>query len=270
MNKTIKTNINTTKQMLRKAKEISILLKRLELAEREYIYLKETEEKRRKTLKREYENVSQKVVLDERSLKIIELRKKGMTLKEIANCITTREGNTRADASNYICEELSEQFDLKLLIPEATKQGYAIATEGDGVYINRPHQKREVVQKGMIQTIKTSGDDIAVVVSNVRNVNDKDNIVVVGELRRDEGLRTFKDDAIGTLRTKDAGGDKMVVSHPPLRIRKLTPKECWRLMGFSDEDFEKASKVNSNAQLYKQAGNSIVVNVLEAIFKELL
>jgi DNA (cytosine-5)-methyltransferase 1 len=55
-----------------------------------------------------------------------------------------------------------------------------------------------------------------------------------------------------------------------LRIRKLTPKECWRLMGFDDEDFEKASKENSNAQLYKQAGNSIVVNVLEEIFKQLL
>lgn len=55
-----------------------------------------------------------------------------------------------------------------------------------------------------------------------------------------------------------------------LRIRKLTPKECWRLMGFSDEDFEKAAKVNSNTQLYKQAGNSIVVNVLEAILTNLL
>lgn len=54
------------------------------------------------------------------------------------------------------------------------------------------------------------------------------------------------------------------------KIRKLTPKECWRLMGFDDEDFEKAAKVNSNTQLYKQAGNSIVVNVLEAIFKELI
>lgn len=54
-----------------------------------------------------------------------------------------------------------------------------------------------------------------------------------------------------------------------LRIRKLTPKECWRLMGFDDEDFEKAAKVNSNTQLYKQAGNSIVVNVLEAIFKNM-
>lgn len=55
-----------------------------------------------------------------------------------------------------------------------------------------------------------------------------------------------------------------------LRIRKLTPKECWRLMGFDDEDFEKAEKINSNTQLYKQAGNSIVVNVMEAILKELL
>lgn len=50
-----------------------------------------------------------------------------------------------------------------------------------------------------------------------------------------------------------------------LRIRKLTPKECWRLMGFDDSDFEKAEKVNSNTQLYKQAGNSIVVPVLEHI-----
>ena len=56
-----------------------------------------------------------------------------------------------------------------------------------------------------------------------------------------------------------------------LRIRKLTPKECYRLMGFSDEDFEKSKSVpTSNTQLYKQAGNSIVVNVLEGIFKNLL
>lgn len=54
------------------------------------------------------------------------------------------------------------------------------------------------------------------------------------------------------------------------RVRKLTPKEYWRLMGFYDEDFEKAAKVNSNTQLYKQAGNSIVVDVLEAILGNLL
>ena len=54
------------------------------------------------------------------------------------------------------------------------------------------------------------------------------------------------------------------------RIRKLTPRECWRLMGFSDADFEKAAAVNSDTQLYAQAGNSIVVNVLEAIFKQMI
>lgn len=53
------------------------------------------------------------------------------------------------------------------------------------------------------------------------------------------------------------------------KIRKLTPKECWRLMGFDDESFSRAEKVVSNSQLYKQAGNSIVVNVLMEIFKKL-
>ena len=54
------------------------------------------------------------------------------------------------------------------------------------------------------------------------------------------------------------------------RIRKLTPRECWRLMDFSDEDFEKAAQVNSNTQLYKQAGNSIVRNVLVAILGQMI
>lgn len=129
--------------------------------------------------------------------------------RKIACCKTTREGNTRADASDYIS------------VPEATKKGYAIATDGDGIYINRPHQKRGVVQKDKIQTIKTSCDDIGVVTKG-------------------------------------------------LRIRKLTPKECFRLMGVKDEDFEKVRKNQSDMSLYHLAGDSIVVNVLMAIFKELI
>lgn len=54
------------------------------------------------------------------------------------------------------------------------------------------------------------------------------------------------------------------------RIRKLTPRECWRLMDFTDADFDKAAEVNSNTQLYKQAGNSIVKNVLVAIFGQMI
>ncbi len=56
----------------------------------------------------------------------------------------------------------------------------------------------------------------------------------------------------------------------PVRIRKLTPKECWRLQGFSDDQFEKAAAVNSNTQLYKQAGNAVTVNVVEAIGRHIV
>lgn len=62
---------------------------------------------------------------------------------------------------------------------------------------------------------------------------------------------------------------KIVETDSPLCVRKLTPKEYFRLMGFSDEDFERAKSVNSDSQLYKQAGNSIVVNVLQHIFNNL-
>lgn len=55
-----------------------------------------------------------------------------------------------------------------------------------------------------------------------------------------------------------------------IRIRRLTPRECWRLMDFKDEDFDKAAEVNSNTQLYKQAGNSIVRNIMTAVIGQLI
>ena len=55
-----------------------------------------------------------------------------------------------------------------------------------------------------------------------------------------------------------------------LKIRKLTPKECFRLMGVKENDYEKVRKNQSDASLYHLAGDSIVVNVLMAIFKEVL
>ena len=64
-------------------------------------------------------------------------------------------------------------------------------------------------------------------------------------------------------------GESQGVVEPDVRIRKLTPRECWRLQGFPDWAFDKAQEVNSNSQLYKQAGNSVTVNVIAAIAKEL-
>ena len=74
------------------------------------------------------------------------------------------------------------------------------------------------------------------------------------------------------ITTIHGGGTQQikVLNEPQYRIRKLTPLECWRLMDFTDEDFEKAEDVNSNTQLYRQAGNSICKNVLIAIFGQML
>ena len=64
-------------------------------------------------------------------------------------------------------------------------------------------------------------------------------------------------------------GESQGVVERDFRIRKLTPRECWRLQGFPDWGFDKAQEVNSNSQLYKQAGNSVTVNVIAAIAREL-
>ena len=361
--------------------------------------------------------------------------------KDIASTLTTGEGSRRCDASNYVSDDLPDNYNLQnteriiisgktksgggkslildergisncllatdykqpkqILIREATKKGYTEAQDGDGVYINRPHQKRGVVQKGMIQTINTSLD-IGVVVEEVTLKKQLCNELVKSGLLKEydvvnhsytNGLTgknpnsrqkledyiettdnsspclTTRPDTIGVvvnaeIKPKLVGGigdkksnggsqyyqqdriydsESIAMAHPAnlpggsykylvkdklgneillhkdtkqlretiqnceleqgkalnldlynrasyeesqtitephhnsqrlfdgLRIRKLTPKECYRLMGFSDEDFEKSESVpTSNTQLYKQAGNSIVVNVLEAIFKQLL
>ena len=77
-------------------------------------------------------------------------------------------------------------------------------------------------------------------------------------------------EGISTTINAQSNNSLQKIKEPNLRIRKLMPIECWRLMGFDDEDFYKAQSVGiSNTQLYKQAGNSIVVNVLERIFNNL-
>ncbi len=171
-------------------------------------------------------------------------------------------------------EETSNLQENYLNILEATKKGYAVAEEGDGVYINRPEQKRGVVQKGMIQTLKTSLDIGVVVKDEI-----KPKLVGgIGDKKSNGGTQYYQQDriydsesiAMAHPANLPGGSYKYLVNILPLRIRKLTPKECFRLMGFDDDSFEKASKVCTNTQLYKQAGNSIVVNVIQLILNQLL
>lgn len=98
------------------------------------------------------------------------------------------------------------------------------------------------------------------------------NIVKTGQFDNPQRGRIYDPDGLApTLNTCSGGGlepkfiDRSCVD---VRIRKLTPRECFRLMGFADDDFDKIKGI-SNSQLYKMAGNSIVVNVLTEIFKEL-
>lgn len=78
-----------------------------------------------------------------------------------------------------------------------------------------------------------------------------------------------KNEIAPTIDTMQGGYRQPMITNK-MCIRKLTPTECYKLMGFTEEDCKKASDVGiSNTQLYKQAGNSIVVDVLEAIFTSL-
>lgn len=88
---------------------------------------------------------------------------------------------------------------------------------------------------------------------------------IIDDTQGFDGVRFYKDYA-PSLRANRSGLKTMENN---LRIRKLTPKECWRLMGFDDIDHDRAAAVCSNSQLYKQAGNSIVVDVLEHLFRGL-
>lgn len=121
----------------------------------------------------------------------------------------------------------------------------------------------------------TDGDCIAKTITTRAGSRMDDNFIKEEPLVWDGYNQRLRADqsCVGTLRT-NCGGELLRTAQgiieTPDRVRKLTEKECWRLMGFDDADVEKAAKVCSPTQLYKQAGNSIVVDVLMAIFKELL
>lgn len=309
--------------------------------------------------------------------------------KDIASTLNTGEGSRRCDASNYVSDDLPDNFNLQdtnkimvvgksksggerslildedgicnclsatdykqpkqILIRENTKKGYTEAHDGDGVYINRPHQKRGVVQKGMIQTLKTSPDVGVVVESQYSEYSlkkIKGNIVqddVVGTITASamqsfnhdnchlvvEENRIYDSESIAMAHPSNLPGgsykylvkDKLgneiplykdtkqlketiknceleqgkalnldlynrasyeesqTITEPNhnsqrlfdvLRIRKLSTREVFRLMGVKDEDFDKIKINQTDASLYHLAGDSIVVDVMKHIFKNLL
>ena len=192
-----------------------------------------------------------------------------MTNQDIANCLnvplTKVEHWFRQDKCFAIPDE-DIWFELKALLGiKIDEFDTAIMTfeEKEGVF---EKSNRCYFSNGLAPTLTSTSADEKVI---------EPQIIREQPLER-EGWHNYAKEVLnseGLCRTLSTQSNNLAtkVKEPcSLRIRKLTPKECWRLMGFDDADFEKAATVNSNSQLYKQAGNSIVVDVLCYIFREML
>ena len=161
---------------------------------------------------------------------------------------------TSVQKDNYVLEPLH--------IKEATAKGYAEAYDGDSVTLDQPNSETRRGRVGrQISNTLTTACNIGVV--QVGNIVETDSFG--GNPQR--GRIYSADGCSPALNTMQGGGvePKIVEQY---RIRKLTPRECWRLMGVKDEQYDKLHDI-SNTQLYKMAGNSIVVDVLMGIFKNL-
>lgn len=157
------------------------------------------------------EDVDSKYYLSEEKLKNINIKQGKLNIKNY-------DQDDKFFLYNGITQTLLARQQTKVLVPIKTREKFKEAYVGDGIYLDRPEQKRGTVQKGIIQTLKTSAKDIGVI-------------------------------------------DKKYA------IRYLTPLEYWLLMGFCKKDYECAINVASKTNLYKAAGNSIIVDVLVGIFE---
>ena len=207
----------------------------------------------------------------------------------------------------------------KILVKEATKKGYSDATVGDSINISHPNSKtrRGRVGKQIANTLLT-GEEQAVIVQKGRGFNkggehdiaptlssnswQENNLLkVIGSTQKNASTTDGTISPTLTSAMGTGGGHVPMTVFYDLRIRKLTPRECWRLQGFPDLAFDKAAygqvipdnyqdkllrrtmsrnewheyqritrrQIMSNSQLYKQAGNSVTVNVIAEIAKKL-
>jgi len=149
------------------------------------------------------------------------------------------------------CKYGNYSTDSFIKIKSNTVKGYDIATENDSINFAVPNSetRRGRVGKGVAQTLDTQCNQG----------------IMIGDHRKDEGFRWRKDGNSPTITCRQE-----VLLNEKFRIRKLTPLECFRLQDFPDSHVQKCIDARvSNSQLYKQAGNSITVRVLELIISKL-
>lgn len=184
--------------------------------------------------------------------KFIDLSKKSPQITECARCLTARYdrgvSNRKGESSGVIAVLTPDRLEKR-------QNGRRFKEPGEPMFTLTGQDRHGVVE---IKNATKSGMLPARVGDGIETAYPSSN---TGRARVQQGR-------CSTITTHGTAGVLMDTS--PVRIRKLTPKECWRLQGFTDEQFEKAAKVNSNTQLYKQAGNAVTVNVVEEIGKHIM
>ena len=163
---------------------------------------------------------------------------------------------------------LTAQDRHGIAIREATKKGYTVAEPGDSVNLQYPgsETRRGRVGKSVANTLEANGVNQGVVINPLKGKTRKSwryeqNVITKNSIAR--SLKASLGGVPELIENCENGTNQLV-------IRKLTPLECWRLQGFTDEQFYKAKNDGvSDSQLYKQAGNSVTVNVIDAIAKRL-
>ena len=243
-------------------------------------------------------NVDEKYYLSEKMINYISANNEKWTgnneealiNKELASTINTAEGNRRCDASNYVSDELPDNYDLKRYqkVKVDLKRGYPCeikeeqcdSTDVDviGNYSKSNFNQTSIVGKNGVAPTVTENHGQVTAITEVKVT------VAVAKTKRIGGLydKNKEKHHAGSIYDKeycaptldcssnDGNRQPMIVENSCLRIRKLTPKECGRLMGVKDEDIELILAHQSNSSGYHLFGDSIVVNVLMAVFGELL
>lgn len=184
--------------------------------------------------------------------KFVDLSKGNPKITENARCLTARYdsglSNRKGESSGVIA----------VLTPDRLKKrqnGRRIKEPGEPMFTLTEQDRHGVV---LIKNATKSGATPAMIGDGIETAYSSSNT------RR----ARVQPGRCNTITTHGTAG--VLTNIYPVRIRKLTPRECWRLQGFTDEQFEKAAKVNSNTQLYKQAGNAVTVNVVEEIGKHIM
>lgn len=221
---------------------------------------------------------------------------KSKDINGIANCLDTKEGNRRTN--NY-----TSDVRCHSLYPRSSKTGkggtghlskqdgttYCLDTgnnqaieyiETNNKRVNKNYKKHKTqLENGdfMDSYNQTIHKDITptitsrVQASNCSHIYEEINVKQLNPSKESGGQQPYQQNRVydinGLAPCLDTGSDKRNINTS--KIRRLTPLECWRLQGFTDDEFYKAQKVNSDTQLYKQAGNSITVNVMTAILEKI-